>query len=603
MTTTTKKKCADKIPIVLAVLLVILSATVMSPSHAQEQSNVKQAVPYPLLRGPFVCDQREIQVGRATRGLSYGTYILTPLQTPALTPIERTAQMINVDLRMMNTTNSLAYQRYPMPVVVFAAGLMADILSVRRGGYITTLDALCSHGFVVVASRAGVEVTGQTLADGEDTPVDEHLLEIMLWLAGAKSSSTWGSFGNVSAHDYFQPYGGLDLDRVGLMGHSLGSAQAQRIAAATRGSGPAAHFFDGSMPRAKKINVRTLVMLGPVCGALQDCCFTSQRCGNPRWARAGKNRISMLDEETGCSPFLCSSDPTTPHRTSVPYLLTTTHDYEAYDGSLLVVVGTEDKRAHPFAGLEVWRHAPNASTRALAMLRGGTHCFVDMNPFALAFREVNECGYNVLSWTDQLMHTQQLVNSWFLTYLAKYPQPIAMRYLDSLPNRRLSRPQEEIQNSIVAETPTIRNADRPYFDSIVERYRKRREETAAAARAENSRLPPPERWEEDVCNYHNDDIDMRSLVFEGAALSMLYGDTGLWRSSSHLPRRTTEAQSFSAMAMLDGGAAYIYSKSLAIPSNMLTSDRNSTDVHREMAKYYAGSRESVMRGVDSTRRG
>ena len=290
MTTTTKKKCADKIPIVLAVLLVILSATVMSPSHAQEQSNVKQAVPYPLLRGPFVCDQREIQVGRATRGLSYGTYILTPLQTPALTPIERTAQMINVDLR--DTTNSLAYQRLPMPVVVFAAGLMADILSVRRGGYITTLDALCSHGFVVVASRAGVEVNGQTLADGEDTPVDEHLLEIMLWLAGAKSSSTWGSFGNVSAHDYFQPYGGLDLDRVGLMGHSLGSAQAQRIAAATRGSGPAAHFFDGSMPRAKKINVRTLVMLGPVCGALQDCCFTSQRCGNPRWARAGKNRIT-----------------------------------------------------------------------------------------------------------------------------------------------------------------------------------------------------------------------------------------------------------------------------------------------------------------------
>lgn len=572
----------------LAVALVLPHALAAAASGAAD----KQAVPYPLLRGPFVCEQREVDVGRETRGLRYPAYVLTPLQTPALTPLERATSAAGIP-----QASSVVYERYAMPVVVFAAGLMADILSVRRGGYITTLDALCSHGFVVIASRAGVQVTGQTLADGEDTPVDEHLLELLLWLAGAKRSTTWGGFANVTAEEFFGPYGGLDLDRVGLMGHSLGSAQAQRIVAAAKGKGPAAHFFDGSTPGARPINIRTLVMLGPVCGALQDCCFTGQRCGNPRWARQGKNRVSMVDEETGCASYLCSSDPATPHRYSVPYLLTSKEDYEAYDGSLLVVVGTEDKRAHPFAGLEVWRHAPNATTRALALLGGGTHCFVDVNPFALAFREVNECGYNVLSWTDQIMHTQQLVNSWFLTYLAQYPQPIAMRYLDSLPNRRLSRPQTLLQpaNEYAWDpTPSNPNAD---FASAVALYHATNRRTAEIAAA-NANLPPPAAWEIEVSDVHNDEIDMNSLMFEGAALSMLYGEGGLWRAAPLTgdSRRSDEASAFTAMAMR-GLAKASKADDSEVPSNVRLGDRDVGEVSEQLADFVASTHSSVMRGV------
>lgn len=342
--------------------------------------------------------------------------------------------------------SSVAQQPPPvLPTILFAPGLQAGIAR-NDGGpwsafgtYEDTIRHLCTYGFIVIATRAGDRTSGADIAVGRDSFVNEHMIEILRFIANNTHQGTvhmnssngvqspppqqqrrrrqqatflerilqWGTR---TAEDQqltmsdFAPYT-IDPNQVNLVGHSLGAAQAQHVAAASTSTAREA--------LGDHVQIKSAVLLAPICSAIQDCCFTANRCENPAWARRGQNDDFSLVGADGCALFYCSSDVNTPHKWDVPLLATSTAEFRASQIPTLVLGSTADQRAGLVAAIDVFENG--GGTRALATVKGGTHCFVDEAGGALVLGAAMECA-PPSQWRRQLLIARALATSWLLLF-------------------------------------------------------------------------------------------------------------------------------------------------------------------------------------------
>ena len=208
------------------------------------------------------------------------------------------------------------------PVSLFVLGVTMPCIG--KGGYKDTMRHIASHGVKVVCTTAGRNVFPDS--DAED---------FLKWFEHVEKLAS-----------FIQPSSDAANNKLSCAGHSVGAGMCHALAAYR-----AKRHAQGADKYKKSIDA--IVLMGPVCGSLTDCCYAG-----------GESTNEFLPEQG----FACSG-------TFEPTALTT-DDFKALQIPMLVISGNSDQITPQELANAIYDSQKQAPS-ILLQVRGGTHCFSD----------------------------------------------------------------------------------------------------------------------------------------------------------------------------------------------------------------------------------